>query len=211
MDPSIPNEPNVDHGRSIPRSRSGENEVLEGEVIGKGVPIGQPRTGPPPPPAPPPGKPRKPGQVRRTILWTLLAIVALSCLAGGITAFVFYSQAAEPDRGSPTVTLVQYVDVRFNNRDAIRSADFECAAPHLEAIDQALDEIRVLETKYSIAITVSASDLAPSVNGDSADVEATLNVAIPENNGATSVQLQKWSFHFVNAKGWRICGAERRG
>jgi hypothetical protein len=190
-------------------SGSGSHEVLEGEIIEKGAPIGRPRNGPPRPPDAPPRKARRPGQVRRTILWTLLGIVVSACLAGGVTAYVFYNKAAEPDRRSPTVTLVQYVDVRFNSRDAIRAADFECSSPDLKAIDQALDEIRALEAQYSIAITVSASDLAPSVSGESADVKATLNVAIPENNGATSVQLQKWSFHFVDARGWRVCGAQR--
>ncbi|MFD0582842.1 hypothetical protein [Dactylosporangium darangshiense] len=208
MDPSKPNDPRVDYGQPIPRPRkAGDDEVLEGEIIDRGVPIGRPSPSTPPPPPPK----KKPAATRRTILWTLLGIAAFICLGGIAATYVFYRKAAEPDRGSPTVTLVQYVEAKFNSRDAIHAADFECSSPHLQAIDQAINAIRALEVKYNIAISVSVSDLQPAVRGATADVSAHLNVAIPESSGVDSVQVQKWSFHFVNDGGWRICGADRLG
>ncbi|UWZ37219.1 hypothetical protein Drose_02625 [Dactylosporangium roseum] len=205
MDPSKPNEPEIDRSRPIPKSRPGGEEVLEGEIIGRDVPLGRLR----PPPSTPPGPANKPMGVRRTLLLVLVSVAALVCLAGSLTAYFWYDKATTPDRSSPTVTLQQYVNARFNLRDAARARVFECNSPRLEAVDQAIDEILGLEARYNIAISTSVSDLSVSNQGDRVDVSAHLNVVVPEANGLDSVQVQKWTFHFVKSDSWRVCGAER--
>ncbi|MER7275808.1 hypothetical protein ABT369_15240 [Dactylosporangium sp. NPDC000244] len=208
MDPSIPNEPGVDRGRSIPRSRSGENEVLEGEVIGKGVPIGQPRTGPPPPPDAPARKPRKPGQIRRTVLWTLLAIVVFGLLAGGVTAWVFYNKAAEPDRGNPTATLRQYLDARFNTRDAARASVFTCSSSKLSEMDAAISDVERREQKDQIRIRMFTTEMTVTAStAASATVRTIITYQIPEEGGRSSGEVYTWDFGMTVENGWRVCSA----
>ena len=98
MDPSKPNEPSIDQGRSIPRSRPAEDEVLEGEIIGKDEPLGRP--GPVPPPSPTP--PKRGLGLRKTLLLVVAVVAVGLCLGGSITAYVLYDNATRPERGDPS-------------------------------------------------------------------------------------------------------------
>ncbi|MEV4514991.1 hypothetical protein AB0K00_39275 [Dactylosporangium sp. NPDC049525] len=205
MDPSKPNEPSIDQGRSIPRSRPGDDEVLEGEVIGKDEPLGRPAAVPPQPPEPP-----KRGLGLRKTLLLVLAVVAVGlCLGGSITAYVLYDKATRPERSSPSATLQQYVSARFERRDAIRAHVFECSSPQLQSVSEALAEIEELERKYGISVSTSLSDLEVNNSDTTADIRANVNTVIPEQNGQDSIRVQKWTFHLVKEDGWRVCSAER--
>ncbi|MEV0130770.1 hypothetical protein AB0H83_20195 [Dactylosporangium sp. NPDC050688] len=204
MDPSKPHEPSIDQGRSIPRSRPGNDEVLEGEVIGKDEPLGRPGAVPPRPPEAP-----KRGLGFRKTLLLVIAVVAMGlCLGGSITAYVLYDKATQPERSSPSATLQQYVSARFDRRDSVRASVFECSSPQLQAVSAALNEIEQLERKYSISISTSLSDLDVSGSDDVADIRANINTIIPEENGRDSIRVQKWRFRLVKQDGWRVCGAE---
>ncbi|MEV8513412.1 hypothetical protein [Dactylosporangium sp. NPDC051484] len=208
MDPSKPNDPSVDQSQPIPRSRPGNDEVIEGEVIDRGVPIGRPRTAPPPsvPPVPPRNRP----STRRTVLLVLAAVTALVCLGGSLTAYLMYSKAAEPDRGSPTATLRQYLDARFNKRDVTRANVFACATPDLSTVDKALEDVEQLETKFSIAITMFTSNMVVTKQAsDSAAVRVRINLEIPEHDSRKSIQAQEWQFGTVRSSTWRVCSATK--
>lgn len=134
----------------------------------------------------------------------------VGCLGGGVTAFVLYNKAAEPDRGNPTATLRQYLDARFNTRDVPRANIFICSTPDLSAVDQALDDVQQLEAKFDIRITMFTSNMVVTTQTDnSADVRVRINLQIPEEDGRKSVQVQEWQFGAVRTSNWRICGAER--
>ncbi|MER7002286.1 hypothetical protein ABT297_04450 [Dactylosporangium sp. NPDC000555] len=208
MDPSKPNDPSVDQSQPIPRSRPGNDEILEGEIIDRGVPIGRPRTAPPPSAPPPP--PRKRPSARRTVLLVLAAVAALVCLGGSLTAYVLYDKATEPDRGSPTATLRQYLDARFNKRDVTRANVFACSIPDLSAVDKALEDVEQLETKFSIAITMFTSNMAVTTQaGDSATVRVRINLEIPEDGSRRSIKAQEWQFGTVRSSSWRVCSATK--
>lgn len=209
MDPSKPNEPSIDQGRSIPRSRPGDDEVLdgevlEGEIIGKDEPLGRPGAVPPRPPAPKRGL-----GVRKTLLLVVAVVAVGLCLGGSITAYVLYDQATRPDRSSPTVTLQQYLNARFNTRDETRASVFVCASPNLRAVDAAIDEVKGLESKFDIAVSASFSDMAVIVTDGVTAVRLKINMAIPEEGGRKSVLVQDWSFGMTHGDSWRVCSAEK--
>ncbi|GAA3231264.1 hypothetical protein ACFO1B_19965 [Dactylosporangium siamense] len=205
MDPSKPNEPSIDQGRSIPRSRPADDEVLEGEIIGKDEPLRRPGPVPPSPPKPP----KRGLGVRKTLL-IVVAVVALGlCLGGSITAYVLYDKATRPDRSSPTVTLQQYLNARINAHDDAKASVFVCGSPELNVIDSEIDRIRDLEAKFDIAVTASFSDMALASAGEVSELRLKINFVIPEEDERKSVLVQDWKFEMVYANGWRVCGAEK--
>ncbi|MGI5246895.1 hypothetical protein [Dactylosporangium sp. CA-139066] len=206
MDPSKPNDPRVDQGQAIPRSRPANEEVLEGEIIDRGVPIGRPRTDPPPP-SPPDPKQRK--ATRRTILWTLLGLAAFVCLSGLGAGYIYYNKAVEPDRSQPEGVIEQYVDVKFNKRDNIRAKLFECSSADLADIEATLNDVKALEGRFSTSAVVQPGSFDVTVDGDRADVDATLQIVLTEASGGQSITEQHWKFQLSKSPTWRLCKATK--
>ncbi|WP_433082786.1 hypothetical protein ACQP1P_02755 [Dactylosporangium sp. CA-052675] len=208
MDPSIPNEPDVDHGRSIPRSRSGENEVLEGEIVDKDAPLGRPRTGPPPPP-PPAKDPRQRKLARRTVLWTLLGIAAFVCLSGIGLGIIYYNKVTKPNTDTPGGALEGYLDARFNGARPERVQQLICRSPNLSEIDELVSVLEASKAQSAGAIKANASALDLKYpSEDKAEIETDLVLASGPQNYA-SVARERWRFDLVHEDGWRVCGAHR--
>ncbi|WP_327006660.1 hypothetical protein OHA72_04915 [Dactylosporangium sp. NBC_01737] len=205
MDPSKPNEPSIDQGRSIPRSRPGDGEVLEGEVLGKDEPLGRPGAVPPRAPEPP-----KRGLGLRKTLLLVVAVVAVGlCLGGGITAYVLYDKATTPDRSTPEGVLEQYLDAKFSSRDNIRAKLFECPGANLADVETALTDVKSREARFSIMITVKPASFDVQVTGKRAEAKVTLNVLVPEADGRETLSLQEWQFLLENNRSWLICSAKK--
>jgi hypothetical protein len=214
VDPSKPTEPQVDPASSIPRSRQGSDEapeVLEGEVIPKGVPLGKPtvnmRETPPGPPAPGPGGPKKKGGKLRTTMIVVAALAVAFCLAGIATGLLLYNKATQPDRSNPVGTLDQYIIEKMNNRNQERAHLLECGSPKVTALDDLLAGIEKREQQYSVSISVSTGDLSVAMKDDSATINGKL-LQGADVNGVFAEERQDWHFDLVREGGWRVCGAE---
>ena len=205
MDPSKPNEPSIDQGRSIPRSRPGNDEVLEGEIIGKDEPLGRPGAVPPLPPTPP----KRGLGLRKTVLLVVAVIAFGLCVGGSITAYVLYDKATQPDRSTPEGVLEQYLDAKFASRDNIRAKLFECPASDLADIEAALIDVKNREERFSIKITVKPVSFDVHISGKHADVDVALKVLVPEVDGRETLSQQEWRFLLENNRSWLICGAKK--
>ncbi|MGI5179293.1 hypothetical protein ACQEVZ_23465 [Dactylosporangium sp. CA-152071] len=203
MDASKPNEPNLDQGRSIPRSRPGSDEVLEGEIIGKDEPLGRPA------PTPPSSPPKRGLGLRKTLLLVIAVAAAGLCLGGSITAYILYDKATTPDRSTPEGVLEQYIEAKFSSRDNIRAKLFECPTASLKEVDAALAAVKEREAKFAIRITVKPARFDVNAVGTQAEVRATLNVFVPESDGRETVSLQEWRFLLEKSRSWLICSAEQ--
>ncbi|GAA3274958.1 hypothetical protein Dvina_03060 [Dactylosporangium vinaceum] len=208
MDPSIPQEPGVDQGRSIPRSRTGENEVLEGEVIDRGVPLGRPQPGPPPPPrAAKDPKQRK--RTRRTVLWTLLGILVFVLLSGVGFGIIYYDKATKPNTDTPDAALEGFLDARFNGARPERVQQLICRSPNLGEFDELVKVLEASKAQPDEAIEAHASALDfkyPSK--DKTEIETDLVLTSGPQNHA-SFAKERWHFDVVREDGWRVCGAHR--
>jgi hypothetical protein len=205
VDPSKPNEPSIDQGRSIPRSRPADDEVLEGEIIGKDEPLGRPPAGHPRPPEPP----KRGLGLRKTLLLVMAVVIVGVCLGGSITAYVWYDKATQPDRSTPEGVLEQYVDAKFSSRDNVRAKLFECSSSDLADIETALADVKERETRFSIRITVKPVSYDVHVTDEQADVRVTLKVLVPEGDGRETLSLQEWQFSLKHDRSWLICDAKR--
>jgi hypothetical protein len=206
VDPSKPTEPQIDPQTSIPRSRDGADEALVGEVIPKRVPLGRPTVNAEPQQPARPAPPK--GRLRRAFVVVAALAVGL-CLAGVVVAYALYDKATKPDRSSPAVVLTQYIDTKFGTRDEARIKNFECASPSLTEVDQLFADLRDREQRFNITIQVTTSDFNVVSDGDKATIDATVKIAVPEDNGGLSRSLQQWQFSLVDSGGWRVCGAHR--
>jgi hypothetical protein len=219
VDPSKPTDPKVDPSTSIPRSRPRSDEVLEGEVIPKGAPIG-PRTMPSEPVGPAPGlydtpvsaarraeeaKPRRKGRVRRVFV-VVAALAVAFCLAGVGVAYILYDKATTPDRSSPSVTLQQYLDEKFENRNEQKAAALVCQSPKLDAVDAMLTDLKSREAKAGVTIDVKSSDVVVTQTGSNAGIDANLKISTTVN-GVEQRDIEKWHFDLVKESGWRVCAA----
>ena len=206
MDPSKPNDPQVNQGQPIPRSRPANEEVLEGEIIDRGVPIGRPRTDPPPRPAPDP-KQRK--ATRRTVLWTLVGIAAFVCLGGLGVGYIYYDKATKPNTETPGRTLEEFLDERFNNGPPERVRQLVCRAPSLQEFDDLVNQLAAIEAQSGDAVKANASALELQyTSNEKAAIETDLVMTSgPQNQ--SKVARQHWHFDLVREDGWRVCGAHR--
>ncbi|MFI5906254.1 hypothetical protein [Dactylosporangium sp. NPDC051541] len=210
MDPSIPHEPGVDQGRSIPRSRSGgEGEVLEGEIIDKDAPLGRPRPGPPPPPPPAAKDPKQRKRTRRTVLWTLLGIAVLISITGVVSGYVYYDKATKPNTDTPDGALEGFLDARFNGARPERVQQLVCRSPNLGEFDELVSVLNASKSQPDEAIEAHASALDfkyPSE--DRAEIETDLALTSGPQNHANFAK-ERWRFDLVHEDGWRVCGAHR--
>jgi hypothetical protein len=143
--------------------------------------------------------------LRRAFVVVAALAVGL-CLAGVVVGYTLYDKATTPDRSSPTVTLQQYLDEKFDNRDDQRAAALQCASPKLDAVDAMLADVKSRESKFGVSIVVRSSDVVVTKNGSSAGIDANLKISTTVN-GAEQRDIEKWHFDLVKEGGWRVCGA----
>ncbi|GAB3868788.1 hypothetical protein ACFPIJ_05430 [Dactylosporangium cerinum] len=205
MDPSKPNEPSIDQGRSIPRSRPADDEVLEGEIIGKDEPLRRPGPVPPSPPKPP-----KRGLGFRKTLLIVVAVIAVGiCIGGSLIAYTLYDKETRPKRSDPTESLRQYVAAKFERRDDVRVRLFICDRPDLGQLDDLLKRIKEREAETKVGIRVTLSDTVVTGQDATAQIRGNLNIEADESGGDTSNLIQHWDFAMVESNGWRLCGAKQ--
>lgn len=204
MDPSKPNDPQVDQGQPIPRSRPANEEVLEGEIIDRGVPIGRP--GPPPPPEAPP---KKRGRTRRTVLWTLLGIAVFVCVGGLGIGYIYYDKATAPNTDTPGRALEEFLDERFNNGPPERIRQLVCSSPNLSEFDALVDDLAASEAQSGEVTKANASALdIQYTSDDRVQIETDLVLTAGPQNHA-KVARERWHFDLVRESGWRVCGARQ--
>ncbi|MET7422289.1 hypothetical protein [Dactylosporangium sp. NPDC005555] len=204
MDPSKPNEPNIDQGRSIPRSRPSDDDVLEGEIIGKDEPLRRPDPAPGPPPKPP-----KRGLGFRKTLLLVIAVTALGlCLGGSITAYVLYDKATTPDRSTPRAAFEQYLDARVNGSTPERFNLLVCRSTNLRDFDSLVATIEAREKEFGTDIQINVVDT--QIN-ESAGGRATIetNIVMSFVKDSARQDQQRWHFELADEGGWRVCSARR--
>ena len=189
---------------SIPRSRQGSDsdEVLVGEIIDRGVPLGRPVVD-----AEPKAPPRKLGKLRTTFI-VILSVSALICLGGLVSGYIWYHNASEPDRSTPNLTVAQYLTARFDQRDNVVAAHFVCHAPNLGNIDAFEQDIDARGRRADTAIMVSWENFGVTGNGNSAVVTVDIRLTVTIDN-VMQREIQHWQFDVIREGGWRVCGGQQ--
>jgi hypothetical protein len=154
--------------------------------------------------------PKNRRQIWRTIGIVVGGVLALLLIGGLGIGYLEYRKASEPDRGTPTLAVQQYVEAKLNTRDDSRADQFTCKRSlRLAAVDALRDDIKGKESQFGVSIRTRSENFDAARSGDSATVEARLRLRVM--TGSVQEQFQNWRFQLRDESGWRVCAAERVG
>ncbi|MEU4551607.1 hypothetical protein [Micromonospora violae] len=161
------------------------------------------------PPAPVPPAPQPPRRRMRTVLTVVAGVLALLCLGGVATAYVWYTRASAPDRSAPDVVVDNYLRAFLVDRNDTRADLFTCEdGSQLEALRALRADLLAREQRFATTITVSWGSLAVQKQGEVAAVEVTLIVSA-RIDGMNQSDRQTWRFDTQFADGWHLCSGTR--
>ncbi|MEU4777991.1 hypothetical protein [Micromonospora sp. NPDC023633] len=155
----------------------------------------------PPSPAPVPERPRR---RLRTVLTVVTSVVVALCLGGVAAGYVLYNRAASPDRGSPDVAVVNYLQAALVSRDQNRALLFTCDGP-LQSIEDLRAQIERRERELGTSFSINVENVVVVMNGSST---ATVTAIIRRSASVDGVQqslTDPWRFEARDKDGWRVC------
>ncbi|MFC0030710.1 hypothetical protein ACFFMM_14405 [Micromonospora chaiyaphumensis] len=160
----------------------------------------------PPAPAPAPVRPKR---RLRTVLAVVAGVLALVCIGGGIVGFVLYDRATAPDRSSPEVTVANYIQAFFDDRNDTKANEFACEnGADLGDLKLLRDDLVAREGRFGTKISVGWEALTVQQQGERADVRADLVISAFVD-GISQSDRQSWRFEAEHRDGWRLCTAKR--
>ncbi|MER7420280.1 hypothetical protein ABT346_26440 [Micromonospora peucetia] len=155
----------------------------------------------PPSPAPVPERPRR---RLRTVVTVVASVVVALCLGGVAAGYVLYNRAAAPDRGSPDVAVVNYLQAALVSRDQNRALLFTCDGS-LPSIDGLRAQIERREQELGSSFSINVESIVVAMNSSSA---ATVTAVIRRSASVDGVQqslTDPWRFEVKDIDGWRVC------
>ncbi|SCL62324.1 hypothetical protein GA0070606_3602 [Micromonospora citrea] len=148
--------------------------------------------------------PERPKRRTRTVLTVVASVLAALVLGGVAAGYVLYNRAAAPDRSSPDVAVVSYLQAALVSRDQNRALLYTCDG-HLSAIDELRVQIERREQELGSSFSVNIERVVVSMNGSSA---ATVTAVIRRTASIDGVQqslTDPWRFEVQDRDGWRVC------
>ena len=123
-----------------------------------------------------------------------------------MTAYLLYDKATTPNRGSPAVVVVQYLNAYLGSRDSSRAALFACGGnPDLPAVKAARDDLAGRERQFGVSIDVAVDGAQETSRADDrAQVAASISLTAIVNGSSQRV-VEQWAFQTENRDGWRVC------
>ena len=161
------------------------------------------------PPAPETPAPQPPRRRMRTVLTVVAGVLALLCLGGLATAYVWYNRAAAPDRSAPDVVVANFIQSYLADRNDARASEFVCrSGVDIDDLRLLRDDLVARESRFSAAISTSWESFGIQQQGDFASVEVDL-ILSAFVDGISQSDRQRWRFETRHQDGWRVCKAER--
>ncbi|MFG3687746.1 hypothetical protein [Micromonospora sp. NPDC047740] len=158
----------------------------------------------PPAPAPAPERPRRP---LRAVLTVVAGVLALLCAGGAVVGFVLYDRVTAPDRSSPDVVVVNYLQAMLLARDDNKARLFTCDDV-IPSIDGFRDQIASREQELGVTFSINIENVAVSKTDSS---NATVVAVIRRSAVVDGVQqsiTDTWRFGLRHQNGWLVCSAQ---
>ncbi|TNH30858.1 hypothetical protein FHG89_05425 [Micromonospora orduensis] len=162
------------------------------------------------PPAPAAPAPQTPRRRMRTVLVVVAGVLALLSLGGVVTAYVWYNEASAPDRGTPDVAVVNYLQEALVSRDPNRAKLFTCEGA-VPALDEFGAQIARREQELNVSFSINIENVTVSKTGPS---DASVSAVIRRSaliDGIQQSLADTWRFDVRERNGWRVCGGMRVG
>lgn len=168
------------------------------------VPAQRPGDGPTTPLSP--ASPSRQGRNWRLIVVAAAGVLATLCAGGSLTAYLWYDRATAPNRASPAVVVLEYLNAYLGARDSAHAALFACGNnPELPAVKAARDDLASRERQFGVSIDVSVDGVQEtSRSADHASVAASIALTTVVNGSSQRV-IEQWIFQTENHSGWRVC------
>ncbi|MGW5667920.1 hypothetical protein [Micromonospora sp. NPDC003776] len=158
----------------------------------------------PPAPAPAPERPRR---RLRTVLAVVAGVLALLCGTATVVGFVLYDRATAPDRSSPDVVVVNYLQAMLVSRDDNKARLFTCDGS-VPSVDELRDQIVSRERELGISFSINIEKVAASnIDASNAVVTAVIRKSAVVD-GVQQSLTDTWRFELKDQDGWRVCSAQ---
>jgi hypothetical protein len=145
----------------------------------------------------------------RTVLTVAGVMFTVLCLSGAVTAYILYDRASAPDRTSPEVTVVNYLQAFLIDRNDTRASGHTCReAADLAAIDRFRDQIVSRERELNVAFSINIENVTVSQAGSSDAVVTAVVRRSASIDGIQQSLTDPWRFELRDSDGWRVCRAE---
>ncbi|MGW5556236.1 hypothetical protein ACWER9_03305 [Micromonospora sp. NPDC003944] len=160
------------------------------------------------PPAPATPAPQPPRRRMRTVLTVVAGVLALLCLGGVSTAYVWYNRASTPDRSAPDVVVDNYLRAFLVDRNDTRAGLFTCESlADLQVVRDLRDEIEQREAAFGVTVRISWGALIRTPSADGESVSTTLTISGSAEGVVRSSRREDWTFTVIeDDDGWRVCG-----
>ncbi|MEU7973720.1 hypothetical protein AB0B48_16950 [Micromonospora sp. NPDC049089] len=135
-------------------------------------------------------------------------MLALLCLGGIATAVVWYNRASTPDRSTPDVAVINYLQATLVSRDPNRAGLFTCEGA-VPSVDEFAADVAGRERDLGVSFSINIEDVAVT---ETAGADATVVAVIRRSaaiDGIHQSLADTWQFDLNNRDGWRVCAGSR--
>ncbi|WP_435831377.1 hypothetical protein [Micromonospora arborensis] len=142
------------------------------------------------------------------MLTVVAGVLAVLCLSGLIAGYVLYTRAAAPDRSTPGVAVVNYLQAALVSRDANRAKLFTCdgGVPAVDAFAAQIGQ-REQELAVSFSINIENVAVAKTTASDASVIAVIRRSALVD--GVPQSLTDTWRFDVKDSEGWRVCAGTR--
>ncbi|MEV4119404.1 hypothetical protein [Micromonospora sp. NPDC049645] len=141
------------------------------------------------------------------MLTVVAGVLALLCLGGVATAYVWYNRAAAPDRSTPDVVVINYLQAALVSRDANRAKLFTCDGA-VASVDKFAAEVVAREQELGVSFSINIEDVAVSESASDAVVTAVVRRSATID-GIHQSLADRWRFDVEDRDGWRVCSGSQ--
>lgn len=160
------------------------------------------------PPAPATPAPQPPRRRMRTVLTVVAGVLALLCVGGVATALVWYNRASTPDRSTPDVAVINYLQATLVSGDPNRAKLFTCDGA-VPLVDEFAADVVSREQELGVSFSINIEDVVVT---ETVGTDATVIAVIRRSaaiDGIHQSLADRWQFDLSNRDGWRVCAGSR--
>ncbi|MDG4806636.1 hypothetical protein O7634_07680 [Micromonospora sp. WMMD1120] len=144
------------------------------------------------------------------MLIVVAGVLALVTAGAAITGYVLYDRASTPDRSTPDVAVISYLQAALVNHDSNRAKLFTCDGG-IPALDEFAGDLARREDELGVSFSINIEDVAVSEAGTSgASVIAVIRRSATID-GIQQSLADTWRFDLKDKDGWRVCAGSRIG
>ncbi|WBB78855.1 hypothetical protein O7606_22040 [Micromonospora sp. WMMD882] len=134
--------------------------------------------------------------------------LAVLLLSGAVTVFVLYDRASAPDRTSPDVVVVKYLQNFLVDRNDARADLLTCdGVEGLAAIEQFRKDLIDRERALNVSVSINIEGLLVLEATESTAVVTAVIRRSALIDGVQQSLTDRWRFDLQELDGWRICTA----